>query len=224
MKKGANKKTILRFTFGERFVHWAHAVAFFLLLFTGLGVLSASFQPAMNIFGGIDATRNIHRVVAVLFCLSAIIGFSVGEGGRQLRSWFKEVLSFDKDDFAHAKNFPIEFFGGHKPFPPQGKFNGGEKLNSLITILGTLGIVTSGFIIWFAPSLPVLLVQWAYPIHAGCALLMSALLIAHMYLGILHPDSNQAFMGMINGHVPEKFAYEHYERWYNEVKNQGVSK
>lgn len=212
----ANKKTVMRFTVGERFVHWSHAVAFLLLLFTGLGVLSIKFQPAMNIFGGIFVTRNIHRVVAVLFCLTTIFGFAFGEGGRQMRRWVKEVFTFTKDDFAHAKNFPIEFFGGHKPYPPQGKYNGGEKINSMITILGTLGIVISGFIIWFAPSLPIWLVQWAYPVHAGCALLMSALLICHFYLGVLHPDSNQALSGMINGRVPAKFAYEHYQKWYNE--------
>ncbi len=219
MTKGA-KKTIMRFTVGERLVHWAHAVAFLLLLFTGLGVLSVVFQPAMKVFGGIDVTRDIHRWAAGLFTVSIIIGFTFGEGARQLRSWFKESFKFTKDDFAHAKNFPIEFFGGHKPFPPQGKFNGGEKLNSMITILGTLGVATSGYILWFAPSVPQWIVQWAYPIHAGCALLMTALLIAHFYLGVLHPDSNQALSGMFNGKVPEKFAYEHYERWYNEVKNQ----
>ncbi|HZK43980.1 MAG TPA: cytochrome b/b6 domain-containing protein [Syntrophomonadaceae bacterium] len=212
--------TMMRFTVGERMVHWIHAVSFLLLLFTGLGVLALFFQPAMNIFGGIQVTRNIHRVVAVIFTLSIFIGFLTGKGGRQLRSWFKDVFTFDKDDFAHAKNFPIEFFGGHRPYPPQGKFNGGEKINSFITILGTFGIVISGYIMWFAPSFPAFFVQWAYPIHSGCALLMAALLIAHFYLGVLHPDSNQALMGMINGRVPEKFAYEHYQKWYHEEKSK----
>ncbi len=217
-----SKKTIKRFTAGERFVHWSHAVTFLLLLFTGLGVLSSFFQPAMNIFGGIQTTRVIHKVAAVAFCLSMVLGFAIGEGGRQVRSWFKESFAFTKDDFAHAKNFPIEFFGGHKPYPPQGKFNGGEKINSMITITGMLFIVISGFIMWFAPTFPQWMVQWAYPIHSGFALLLSALLIAHFYLGVLHPDSNQALMGMFNGEVPDKFAYEHYQRWYNEVKSNEV--
>ncbi len=209
-------KEVYRFSAGERFVHWCHGVAFLLLLFTGLGVLLYAFQPAMNVFGGIHVTRNIHRVVAVLFTLGMIIGFiGKGEGARQMRRWFKDVINFRNDDFAHAKNFGIEFFGGHKPFPPQGKFNGGEKLNSMFTILGTICIVISGYIMWFASG-PSLLLQWAYPIHAACALFMTALLIAHLYLGILHPDSNQALKGIFTGWVPAKFAYEHYEKWYNE--------
>ncbi len=215
------QKLVYRFSKGERFVHWVHGVAFLLLLFTGLGVLTIAIQPAMNIFGGIQVTRNIHRVVAVLFTIGMIIGFvGKGEGARQMRRWFKDVISFGKDDFAHAKNFGIEFFGGHKPFPPQGKFNGGEKLNSMITILGTLCIVISGYIIWFAPSIPQWIVQWAYPIHSACALFMGALLIAHLYLGLLHPDSNQALKGIFTGWVPAKFAFEHYEKWYNEEAKQ----
>ncbi len=218
MAKKSN--TIMRFTPGERFVHWAHAVTFLLLLFTGLGVLSIFFQPAMNIFGGIQTTRVIHKVAAVVFCVSMLFGFTIGEGGRQLRSWFKESFAFGRDDFGHAKNFPLEFFGGHKPYPPQGKFNGGEKINSMITILGMICIAASGFIIWLAPSLPMWLVQWAYPIHSGCALLLTALLIAHFYLGVLHPDSNQALSGMFNGRIPRRFAYEHYQLWYKEVKDK----
>ena len=216
-------KEVYRFSAGERFVHWCHGVAFLLLLFTGLGVLVTVFQPAMNIFGGIQVTRNIHRVVAVLFTLGMIAGFiGKGVGARQMRRWFKDVINFRNDDLAHAKNFGIEFFGGHKPFPPQGKFNGGEKLNSMFTILGTLCIVISGYIMWLAPSGPSLLLQWAYPIHAACALFMTALLIAHLYLGILHPDSNQALKGIFTGWVPAKFAYEHYEKWYNEEAEETI--
>ena len=215
-------KEVYRFSAGERFVHWCHGVAFLLLLFTGLGVLLYAFQPAMNIFGGIHVTRNIHRVVAVLFTIGMIVGFiGKGQGARQMRRWFKDVINFGNDDFAHAKNFPIEFFGGHKPFPPQGKFNGGEKLNSMFTILGTICIAISGYIMWFATGSGWVL-QWAYPIHAACALFMTALLIAHLYLGILHPDSNQALKGIFTGWVPAKFAYEHYEKWYNEEAEETI--
>ncbi|NPV89937.1 MAG: formate dehydrogenase [Firmicutes bacterium] len=214
-------KTILRFTKTERFTHWVHGFSFVLLLFTGLGVLSMSFRPAMDIFGGIEVTRNIHRVVAVIFGVS-IIAVLLIKSGRPVREWIRDCFKFTLDDYKHAINFPIEFFGGHKPFPPQGKFNGGEKINSLITIFGTVCIGISGILIWIGSStLPVWVIQWAYPIHAGFALLMTALLIAHMYLGLLHPDSNQAFKGMINGYVPAKFAREHYEKWFDKQNISG---
>lgn len=204
-KNATDAPKILRFTKTERFTHWVHGFSFVILLFTGLGMLSSFFQPAMDIFGGVQVTRNIHRVMAVVLVLG-IVAALFTKDGRHVRQWVKDCFKFTLDDYKHAINFPVEFFGGHKPFPPQGKFNGGEKLNSLITIFGTIFIGLSGFALWFKASLPVGLIQWAYPVHAGFALLMTALLIAHMYLGLLHPDSNQAFLGMINGYVPAKFA------------------
>lgn len=218
-KSATEPKRILRFTKGERFVHWVHGFSFLILLFTGLGVLLPSFQPAMNILGGIQVTRDIHRVVAVIFLVLTAGGFCIGEGGRNLRGWVRDVLGFNRDDFLYAKNFPIEFFGGHKPFPPQGKFNGGEKMNSMLIITGMIFICLSGFVMWFSSSFPLWVVQWAYPVHAGFVLLLTAALIAHIYLGLLHPDSNQAFSGMVNGYVPAKFAYEHYQKWFEQIKD-----
>jgi formate dehydrogenase subunit gamma len=73
-------KVVYRFSKGERFVHWLHGVSFLLLLFTGLGVLTVALQPLSNIFGGIQVSRNIHRVVAYysfgLFGWKVIPGFT----------------------------------------------------------------------------------------------------------------------------------------------------
>lgn len=206
---------VYRFTAGTRAFHWIHAVCFILLGLTGAAIVTAWLQPISNIFGGIQVSRDIHRWAAGIFTASIVIFFLVGP---ELRSWAKTSFQFTKDDLGHAKNFIIEFLGGHKPFPPQGKFNGGEKLNSMLMITGLLGIVISGYIMWFAGAMPQWLVQWAYPVHSGFALLIMAVFLAHFYLGVLHPDSNQALKGMIDGYIPEKFAYEHYEAWYNELK------
>ncbi|MDO4540243.1 MAG: cytochrome b/b6 domain-containing protein [Syntrophomonadaceae bacterium] len=205
-------KKVYRFGGGTRLAHGIHLVCFFTLMITGLLVLFAA---------GSEGSRIIHRIGAIVLVLAMIFALFFGQTGRDFRYWIKATFSFKKNDFAHAKNFPVEFFGGHKPFPPQGKFNGGEKLNSLLTILGLLCIIVSGFIIWFPQVFPGWVVQWGYVFHAGFALLMGAVLIAHMYLGILHPDSNQALKGMMgDGYVPARFAYEHYEEWYNEIKDE----
>jgi len=209
---------IYRFTVGERIFHWAHAVTFILLGLTGAAMITSLLHPMSNIFGGIQASRDIHRWAGAILIISAVWSFPFGAGGRGLRYWAKSSFKFTKDDGAHAKNFLIEFLGGHKPFPPQGKFNGGEKLNSMLTITGMIFIAISGCILWFASSMPQWLVQWAFPIHSGFALLIMAVFFAHFYLGVLHPDSNQALGGMFNGYIPEKFAYEHYEAWYDETK------
>ncbi|NLV16590.1 MAG: formate dehydrogenase [Syntrophomonadaceae bacterium] len=211
---------IFRFTVGERVAHWSHAISFFILLFTGLGMISMFFRPAVGIVGGIDVARNIHRVVAVLFVVVFVVNLFIGEGGRNVRAWVREILAFDKKDLAHFMIFPFEFFGLHRPYPPQGKFNGGEKFNSALMITGMVCLVITGFMMWFPTAIPRVILQWAYPAHAGFALLLTAVLLAHLYLSLLHPDSNQALKGMFNGYVPAKFAYEHYEKWYYKVKSE----
>ena len=134
--------------------------------------------------------------------------------------WLRSVFKFTRADLQHVMAFPKEFFGGHGAYPPQDKYNGGEKINSLITILGSLFITLSGIVMWLAPSFPPSLVRWAYPVHDLSMMMMTAAVIGHMYLGILHPDSNPALPGMINGYVSTKFARSHHAKWYDRVKDE----
>lgn len=210
---------VLRFSTGERVSHWVHAISFFVLLFTGLGVLSAFFQPAMIIFGGIQAARVIHRVSAIIFVVVVGLMFFIGNPHYHWR-WLKFVFNFTKSDWQHVSAFPKEFFGGHGIYPAPDKFNGGEKINSLITILGTVFITLSGIVMWWAPLFPPGLVRWAYPVHDLSMFLMTAAVIGHMYLGLLHPDSRAAMSGMVNGYVSTKFARAHHAQWYDRLKDE----
>ena len=210
---------VLRFSTGERISHWVHAASFFVLLFTGLGVLSTFFQPAMIIFGGIHVARVIHRVSAIVFVVVVGLMFFIGNPHYHWR-WLKFVFSFTKSDLQHVSAFPKEFFGGHGSYPKQDKFNGGEKVNSLITIFGTVFIILSGIVMWWTPLFPAGLVRWAYPVHDLSMFLMTAAVIGHMYLGLLHPDSKAAMSGMMNGYVSTKFARAHHAQWYERLEKE----
>lgn len=210
---------VLRFTAGERFSHWVHAISFFVLLFTGLGVFSASFQPAMAMVGGIHVAQVIHRIAAFVFVVVVGLMFFVGNPRYHWR-WLKFVFSFNKSDWQHILAFPKEFFGGHGSYPAQEKYNGGEKINSLITIFGTVFITLSGVIMWFSSSFPPALVRWAYPVHDLSMFLMTAAAIGHIYLGVLHPDSRAALSGMLNGYVSTKFAKAHHRDWYERLEKE----
>lgn len=210
---------VLRFTKGERISHWVHAISFFLLLFTGLGILSPLFLPVENIFGGIQVARIIHRIVSVIFM--GVVGamFFIGDT-RYHWEWLKSVFTWTKADVQHVLAFPKEFFGGHGNYPPQDKYNGGEKINSLITILGSVFISLSGIIMWFAPSFPPALVRWAYPVHDLSMFMMATALLGHIYLALLHPDSRASLSGMLNGFVSTKFARSHHALWYDRINNR----
>lgn len=210
---------VLRFSAGERLSHWVHAISFFVLLFTGLGIYSASFQPVMGIFGGIHVAQVIHRIAAFVFVVVVGLMFFVGNPRYHWR-WLKFVFSFNKSDLQHVCAFPKEFFGGHGNYPPQEKYNGGEKINSLITIFGTVFVTLSGVVMWFSSSFPPALVRWAYPVHDLSVFLMTTAAIGHIYLGLLHPDSRAAMSGMINGYVSTRFARSHHGDWYERLKQE----
>lgn len=217
--KQARDGKVLRFTIGERLSHWVHAISYFILLFTGLGVLSVAFRPALAVLGGIDSARIIHRIFAVVFVVIVGLMFVIGERKHHW-SWLRSCFTWTKADVMHVKAFAVEFFGGHGKYPPQAKYNGGEKINSLITIFGTIFITISGIIMWFPQYFPISLVQMAYPIHDLSMIFMTAALIGHMYLALLHPESRAALPGMVKGYVSEGFAKTHHGAWYEEIKQQ----
>ena len=97
-------------------------------------------------------------------------------------------------------------------------FNGGQKLNSVLTILGAITMVITGFIMWFKELFPVEVVRWAYPVHDAGMAVMVAVIIGHIYLSVGHPASRPSFMGMTKGVVPESYAKAHHGRWYDELK------
>ncbi|AHF05860.1 formate dehydrogenase subunit gamma [Desulfitobacterium metallireducens] len=213
----AGTDKVLRFTLGERVSHWIHAVSFFLLLFTGLGILSLTIRPALAVIGGVQVARILHRTVAVLFVVGVGSMFFIGNP-KYHWEWLRMVFHFTKADWQHVRVFPKEFFGGHGNYPAQDKYNGGEKINSLFTVFGSIFITLSGVVMWFPAVFPPALVRWAYPVHDLSMFMMTTAVIGHMYLGLLHPDSRVSLSGMLNGYVPSKFAKAHHAAWYERVK------
>ncbi len=214
---------VLRFNRGERFSHWLHVVSFFILLFTGLGVFAAGFHPLMSLVGGLQAARLIHRVVAVIFVLGTGAMFFAGDS-RWHWEWLRSAFRFSDADKKHIKAFAAEFFGGHAVYPPQEKYNGGEKINSLLTIFGSAVITLSGLVMWFAPNFPAGLVDWAYPLHDLAMFVMTTAVIGHVYLSLIHPDSRASISGMLTGYVPEDFAKAHHAAWYEHAAENETAK
>ncbi len=211
-----DKDRVLRFSRAERWSHWVNAAAFFVLLFTGLAVFSDKFSFLATLFGGMQSARNIHRIAGVIFAFASLAILIFGDW-KAFRVWMKELTTWGKDDFQFLAGFGKEFFGGHPKLPEQGRFNAGEKINSLLTLGGGTLLTITGFGMWFADSLPLWFVRWCYPLHDLAALLMTAAIIGHMYLSFLHPGSKEAMNGMLSGTVTRKFAQEHHGKWYREV-------
>lgn len=210
------EERVKRFSLTERVAHWTHAASFFLLILTGLTILSPMFHFLTNLTGGIQNARLIHRVAGVVFGFGTL-GILILGNFPVLVGSLREIFSFKKEDIKFLQAFPKDLMGQPVSMPPQGRFNVGQKLNSLLVLGIGAVLVASGLMLWYAKYIPLDVIRWAYPLHCLGALGMTAAVIGHAYLGLLHPGYNPSLSGMIDGTISRKFAKAHHTLWYNEI-------
>ncbi len=210
-------KRIKRFNVAERVAHWSQAFAFVVLFLTGAGLIFQFFGDFLGV-EGLRRAGLLHRVIGISFPV-IVLAVLVLLTPKTTREWLKSLVSWNKDDIRFLMLFPKEFFGGHVKLPPQGKFNAGEKINSLLVIFSSAIMVITGWMLIFRHLFPAWMVVWIHPVHAGTALLLAAVILAHAYLGLGHPSSREAMKGMVKGTVSETFAREHHLLWYEQVKD-----
>lgn len=206
-------RKIERFTPMERAAHWSNAFAFLALAISGLVMAFGKFfiQPVIGgtLFGWLTyVLKNVHNFVGPLFAVSlAVI-----------------IVIFIKDNIANRADFVWlskaggMLGGGHEV--PSHRFNAGEKGLFWwgITIPGIVVVVTGLILDKLIPGLGILRgdMQVAHMLHASLALWMIALLIGHIYMGTI--GTRGALSAMKTGYVPEGWAQEHHELWYDDVK------
>lgn len=210
-------KRVQRFNKIERVAHWANAIFFGLLFLSGMVLFFGTIAAALG-HSGVAFTKIVHRIAAVPFILIVPIMMIFGTP-KTTKLWLKDIFTWTKDDIVWVTGFAKEFFGGHARLPAQGRLNAGEKINSLLGIIGCGLLVCSGLVMWFSSSFSPSLVLTAYAIHDMAAAVVGAAIIGHSYLGLFHPGSKDALSGMIEGTVSSEFAKGHHEKWYNEVTN-----
>jgi formate dehydrogenase subunit gamma len=211
----ADVSRVERFNFVSRLTHWGHTVTFLLCLFTGLVLFFDGVDWLAAVFGGYTGAGIIHRIAAVT--MTIFIAIFVLFNFRVLINWIKDILRFGLNDIIFLLKFPFEFLGFEVKIPPQTKFNGGEKGNSIVTPTMVILLVLSGYIMWFPTIFPKWLVIAAYPIHDIAMVLATVMVCMHAYLGSFHPGSGESFWGMWKGTVKEDWAKHHHGIWYEET-------
>ncbi|MDE2417586.1 MAG: formate dehydrogenase subunit gamma [Burkholderiales bacterium] len=206
-------RKIERFTPLERAAHWTNAFAFLALAVSGLVMAFGKFflQPVVGgtLFGWLTyLLKNLHNFVGPLFAVSlAVI-----------------VVLFIKDNIANKADFVWlskagGMLGGDHEVPSH-RFNAGEKGLFWwgITIPGIFVVATGLILDKLIPGLGILRgdMQVAHMVHATLALWMIALLIGHIYMGTI--GTRGAYSAMKTGYVPEGWAQEHHELWYDDIK------
>ena len=102
--------------------------------------------------------------------------------------------------------------------PPARKFNAGQKLIFWSVVIGGAALSYTGIMLLF-PGEAGTAADWQFyqTIHALVAAALSAIVIAHIYIGSVGMEG--AFDAMGSGEVDENWAKEHHSLWVEEVKS-----
>lgn len=207
---GLSGRKILRFNAIERFAHWTLASTFIILALSGLNIIVGKtiLLPIIGevAFGTLSAWGKVaHNFLAWPFMVSLVL---------VLVLWIIHNIPNSVDLQWIKQGGGLLKKGVH---PPAKKFNAGQKLIFWSVILGGAALSFTGFMLLF-PAEAGTPADWQFyqTIHALTAAILSAIIIAHIYIGSVGMEG--AFDAMGSGEVDENWAKEHHSLWVEEVK------
>ncbi len=232
---GASGQTIERFNALERATHWLTASSFILLALTGLNTLYGKYFLMPIIGQGAFASlasygHLVHHYIAFAFMVGLALMFV---------QWVRANILDGTDLKWIAHGGGLLKAGDH---PPAKKFNFGQKCIFWIVILGGTTLSISGLALLFpfeiTPwggtfaalnaigfSLPVDMTplqetQLSALWHGLTAVIMIAIIIAHIYIGT--PLGMEGAIGAVgSGQVDVNWAKEHHSLWAAEQQSGG---
>ncbi len=195
---------VLRYRPSQRLVHWVHAIAFFVLLLTGLALI----WPPLSFLAAGGLSRLLHRAAAVVFLLTPVLYALLDFGG--LRDLVRDSFTYTREDLEWLKGFPGYFLGRTSHLPPQGRINAGQKIHHALTILSYFTISGSGLILWLGKgSLGPTGLLIATSIHDLSMAIMAVLTVGHIYFTFVY----DALPAMTTGYVTEEYARMEHPLW-----------
>jgi formate dehydrogenase subunit gamma len=213
VEAGLSGRTIERFNGFERFAHWLTASTFIILGITGLNISFGRelLLPLMGpeAFAAWSQWGKIaHNYLSFPFTLGVLL---------MLVIWIKDNIPNGDDVKWFAAGGGL-IGHGH---PPARKFNGGQKVIFWLVVLGGGAIAVTGFVMMFPFQFVTTMegMQLATQLHGVIALLMIAIILAHIYIGSVGMEG--AFAAMGSGKVDLNWAKEHHSLWVEEVMSGG---
>jgi len=205
-------RTVERFGAVERGAHWLTAGSFIVLALTGLNLLYGRqwLLPLLGpeTFAAMAGWGKLaHNFVGFAF-MAGVLAI--------LLLWVRHNLP-DRTDLPWLLRAGGLFSKG--VHPPARKFNAGQKLIFWATVIGGVALSYTGVQLMFPFRFAGLAdLQFYQLIHAGTALALVVVIVAHIYIGSLGMEG--AFDAMGSGQVEEEWAREHHSLWLAEVKGE----
>ena len=219
-----------RYSKTVRVLHWVNAVAWVVLIVTGLFLFVPQFGDAA--VGGLS--RLFHRIGAVVMVGWALI-YVVGDP-RSTWAGIKDAFKWGKCDLGWlVAAIPYYFFGKEEStirirgfsrrieMPPQHHMNTGQKLWWLFVLAGGALMIITGALMWFFKNLisPGAF-MWSAFFHDVGFIILLVFAFVHVYLSVFHPKMRGIFWSMWGGTISAEYASSHHKKWYDDVtKGEG---
>ena len=211
LEAGMSGARILRFNAIERFVHWLTASCFIVLALSGLNITFGKWLILPWLGPEAFTTLSLwakyaHNYLAFPFMLGLIFTFIM---------WIKDNIP-NKTDAEWLKRGGGIVGNDH---PPAKRFNAGQKMIYWTVIIGGLLLSITGVILLFPFSGTTIAdMQLAQIVHAVIAVLLIAVMIAHIYIGTLGMEG--AYDAMGTGEVDLNWVKQHHSLWVEEEKGR----
>lgn len=223
------------------FIHWFNAACWALLLASGFGIISGDdvrLAPAIwptlvqNVLGGNTRVVTLHGVLGMAWAAVLLLFALVNLRGVTL-PFLRTVLVLTPaaalGDLRFTAVTLLRLFGLAKnvPLPPQGRYNGAQRLLGTMIVSGSVLIAVSGAWLFLAPKLlpfaanPLYgtLFRWALVAHAGAVFLVLIGLFAHIYFALV--EEPESLESMKSGRLPVDFIRHHNPLWHEELRRSG---
>jgi len=210
LESGRSGRTIIRFNFFERFVHWMTATCFIILAISGLNITFG--RPLLLPLIGHEAfsewsewAKFAHNYLSFPFTIGVVLIFLMWIGGNIPNKVDVEWIKRGGGLVGHDH-------------PPARRFNAGQKGIYWIVVIGGGLVAATGYLLMFPFYLTGIEgMQIAQIVHSVVSVLFIAAMIAHVYIGTIGMEG--AFEAMGSGVVDVNWAREHHSLWLDEQVN-----
>ena len=200
---------IVRYSFGERVVHWIAGLSYIYLLLTGLAFWSPYLFWLTDLVGGAPTARFWHPWAGLVF-VAAVVWMH--------RIWRQDMRTTPADR-EWAKHVGDYIGNRDENLPPIGRFNIGQKQFFWLMFFGGIALLLSGVALWLVNDIP-----WSWRwlrytavlVHAVAALITIGAFIIHVYMGTAMVRGG--FTSIVRGEVSSAWARMHHRLWYEQVK------
>jgi formate dehydrogenase subunit gamma len=206
---------ILRYTLGERIIHWIAGFSYVYLLLNGLALWSPWMWWMAALLGGGPVARATHPWVGLIFAAAVFWMYKEWKGDMRIsyedRAWNQSIGKYIRNE--------------DEGLPPVGRFNAGQKYLFWLMFWGAIVLLLTGLVLWFTEYIPWSLRFVRYIsiiLHPIAFLATLAGFIIHVYMGTA--VERGSFTSVIRGEVSENWARTHHRLWFARVTGNAPTK